>query len=275
MRGAPGNDEELRRDSKRKVSVKLLAAGGIVALLAMACAAPSFAQSGGAPAAFPTLSIGVQDTTEPAKVALTLQILGILTILSIAPAILILTTSFTRIAVVLSFLRTALGTQQLPPNQVILGLSLFLTFFVMKPTWNEIHDTALAPYMAGDLPAPAAFEKGVQPLKHFMVRNTRDTDIDLFLEIRQDTTPEDPERLGMDVLVPAFVISELRTAFQMGFVLYIPFLVIDMVVASVLMSMGMLMLPPVLISLPFKILLFVLVDGWHLVIRSLASSFQV
>ena len=255
--------------------MKLLAAGGIVALLAMACAAPSFAQSGGAPAAFPTLSIGVQDTTEPAKVALTLQILGILTILSIAPAILILTTSFTRIAVVLSFLRTALGTQQLPPNQVILGLSLFLTFFVMKPTWNEIHDTALAPYMAGDLPAPAAFEKGVQPLKHFMVRNTRDADIDLFLEIRQDTTAEDPERLGMDVLVPAFVISELRTAFQMGFVLYIPFLVIDMVVASVLMSMGMLMLPPVLISLPFKILLFVLVDGWHLVIRSLASSFQV
>jgi flagellar biosynthetic protein FliP len=255
--------------------VRERAAFWIIVLAAAALPAAAWAQSSAPASAFPTLSIGVQDTTEPAKIALSLQILGILTILSIAPAILILTTSFTRIAVVLSFLRTALGTQQLPPNQVILGLSLFLTFFVMKPTWTQIHDSALRPYMAGELPAPAAFDLGVQPLKEFMIRNTREADIDLFLDIRQDPLPETPEKLGLDVLVPAFVISELRSAFQMGFVLYVPFLVIDMVVASVLMSMGMLMLPPVLISLPFKILLFVLVDGWHLVIRSLASSFQV
>jgi flagellar biosynthetic protein FliP len=223
----------------------------------------------------PTISLGVQDAGEPAKVALTLQILALLTVLSIAPAILVLTTSFTRIAVVLSFLRTALGTQQLPPNQVIVGLSLFLTFFVMKPTWNQIHDGALRPYMAGELAPALAFDRGVAPLKDFMIKNTREADLKLFLELRDEGAPESPETIGLDVLVPAFVISELRTAFQMGFVLYVPFLVIDMVVASVLMSMGMLMLPPVLISLPFKILLFVLVDGWHLVVRSLAGSFQV
>lgn len=250
----------------------------VTACVAAAAILPGVAlaqSSGAAPMTLPTISLGVQDAGEPAKVALTLQILALLTILSIAPAILILTTSFTRIAVVLSFLRTALGTQSLPPNQVILGLSLFLTFFVMKPTWNEIHESSLRPYMAGELPPAAAFERGVAPLKHFMIVNTREADLNLFLELRDEPAPETPEAVGLEVLVPAFVISELRTAFQMGFVLYVPFLVIDMVVASVLMSMGMLMLPPVLISLPFKILLFVLVDGWHLVVRSLAGSFQV
>jgi flagellar biosynthetic protein FliP len=242
--------------------------------LAMAQSAGTPAGAAAMPLPIPTISLGVQDAGEPAKVALTLQILALLTILSVAPAILILTTSFTRIAVVLSFLRTALGTQQLPPNQVIIGLSVFLTFFVMKPTWTQIHDGALRPYMAGELAPNLAFERGVAPLKDFMLRNTREADLGLFLELREDTPPDSPDAIGLDVLVPAFVISELRTAFQMGFVLYVPFLVIDMVVASVLMSMGMLMLPPVLISLPFKILLFVLVDGWHLVVRSLAGSFQ-
>lgn len=248
--------------------------GILIAAFVLAAPCVVFAQSAAPSAVFPTLSIGVQDAAEPAKVATTLQILGLLTILSIAPAILILTTPFTRIAVVLSFLRSALGTQQVPPNQVILGLALFLTFFVMRPTWNDINTNALAPYLAGELPAPAAFERGVAPLKGFMIRNTRESDLALFVELRGDPAPESPESLGLDILVPSFVISELRAAFQMGFVLYIPFLVIDMVVASVLMSMGMLMLPPVLISLPFKILLFVLVDGWHLVARSLATSFQ-
>lgn len=248
-------------------------------LFAVALSAPSatWAQSTstGTALSLPTLSIGMQQASEPTKVATSLQILALFTILSLAPAILILTTSFTRIAVVLSFLRTALGTQQIPPNQIIIGLSLFLTFFVMKPTWNEVHATALQPYLAGELEPTLALQKGLQPLKDFMIRNTREADLALFIDLRQEPAPESPESLGIDVLVPAFVISELRAAFQMGFVLYIPFLVIDMVVASVLMSMGMLMLPPVLISLPFKILLFVLVDGWQLVIRSLAGSFNV
>jgi flagellar biosynthetic protein FliP len=223
----------------------------------------------------PTLSLGVQDATEPTKVAMSLQILALMTVLSIAPAILILTTSFTRIAVVLSFLRTALGTQQLPPNQVLVGLALFLTFFVMKPTLTDIQTNALDPYLNGELGADVALGRATGSLKGFMLRNTREEDLGLFIELRNGEVPDAPEDLGLEIVVPSFVISELRTAFQMGFVLYIPFLVIDMVVASVLMSMGMLMLPPVLISLPFKILLFVLVDGWYLVVRSLAGSFQV
>jgi flagellar biosynthetic protein FliP len=196
-----------------------------------------------------------------------------MTVLSLAPAILILTTSFTRIAVVLSFLRTAMGTQQLPPNQVLIGLALFLTFFVMAPTWRQIHGEAIGPYLEGEVAGDVAFERATGRMKDFMLSNTRREDLALFAEMRSDEAPDSPADLGLEVVVPSFVVSELRTAFQMGFVLYVPFLVIDMVVASVLMSMGMLMLPPVLISLPFKILLFVLVDGWHLVIRSLAGSF--
>jgi flagellar biosynthetic protein FliP len=227
------------------------------------------------PLSFPTVSLGVSDSTEPSKIALSLQILALMTVLSIAPAILVLTTSFTRIAVVLSFLRTALGTQQLPPNQVLVGLALFLTFFVMSPIWKEVNSTAVQPYLDGQLGADVAYGRATSVMKGFMLRNTRSEDVGLFVELRKEEPPEDPQQLGLEVVVPSFVVSELRTAFQMGFVIYVPFLVIDMVVASVLMSMGMLMLPPVLISLPFKILLFVLVDGWHLVVRSLATSFQV
>ena len=212
-------------------------------------------------------------TPPESKIAVTLQILALMTVLSLAPAILILTTSFTRIAVVLSFLRTAMGTQQLPPNQILIGLAMFITFFVMAPTWKQIHGEAITPYLAGEMAGDVAFTKATTPMKDFMLKNTRTEDLALFVELRDEGAPETPEDLGFEVLVPSFVVSELRTAFQMGFVIYVPFLVIDMVVASVLMSMGMLMLPPVLISLPFKILLFVLVDGWHLVIRSLAGSF--
>ncbi|GJM43969.1 MAG: flagellar biosynthetic protein FliP [Gemmatimonadota bacterium] len=244
----------------------MLAAVALVALVA----APASAQTS---IPMPTLSFGVEDTTEPSKIALSLQILALMTVLSLAPAFLILTTSFTRIAVVLGFLRTALGTQQLPPNQIIIGLSLFLTFFVMAPTWKEIQNEALQPYLDGELSMDVAAARAAGTMKGFMIRNTRTEDLGLFVELRQGEVPQGPEDLGLEVIVPSFVISELRTAFQMGFVLYVPFLVIDMVVASVLMSMGMLMLPPVLISLPFKILLFVLVDGWHLVVRSLAGSF--
>ena len=241
-----------------------------VGLTLLAGVVPAAAQS---PLPFPTLSVGLSDATEPTKIATSLQILALMTVLSIAPAILILTTSFTRIVVVLSFLRTALGTQQLPPNQILIGLSLFLTFFVMAPTWEEIQHGALQPYLAGEVGGDVAFERASGQLKGFMLRNTREKDLALFVELRHKEAPSTPEELGLEVVVPSFVISELRTSFQMGFVLYVPFLVIDMVVASVLMSMGMLMLPPVLISLPFKILLFVLVDGWHLVVRSLTSSF--
>lgn len=246
---------------------------GTLTVLGFAFAAsPAMAQT---PLSLPTISFGVQDATEPTKIAVTLQILALMTVLSVAPAILILTTSFTRIAVVLSFLRTALGTQQLPPNQVILGLALFLTAFVMAPTWQEMNASAIQPYIAGEIGGDVAFNRASGSLKHFMLANTREEDVALFVELRNADVPATPEELGLEVIVPSFVISELRTAFQMGFALYVPFLVIDMVVASVLMSMGMLMLPPVLISLPFKILLFVLVDGWHLVVRSLATSFQV
>jgi flagellar biosynthetic protein FliP len=242
--------------------------------LAMLAASPAAAQTSSA-LPLPTLSFGVSDASEPTEIAMSLQILALLTVLSLAPAILVLTTSFTQIVVVLSFLRTALGTQQLPPNQIIIGLSLFLTFFVMGPTWQHLNDQALQPYLAGEIAADDAFARATGSMKDFMLRNTREEDLDLFVELRADDVPTVPEDLGLEVIVPSFVISELRVAFQMGFVLYLPFLVIDMVVASVLMSMGMLMLPPVLISLPFKILLFVLVDGWHLVVRSLTTSFQV
>jgi flagellar biosynthetic protein FliP len=245
----------------------------IVLVLLMTGAAAAQTPAPG-PLSLPTVSVGVEDTTEPGKIAMTLQILALMTVLSLAPALLILTTSFTRIAVVLSFLRTALGTQQLPPNQIIIGLSLFLTFFVMGPTWKGVHEEAIRPWLDGELAGDVAFSRATGHMKDFMLANTREEDLTLFVELRSDDeVPDGPEDLGLDVIVPGFVVSELRTAFQMGFVIYVPFLIIDMVVASVLMSMGMLMLPPVLISLPFKILLFVLVDGWHLVVRSLAGSF--
>jgi len=243
-----------------------LGIGVTVLVVAQAAAAQT-------PFQLPTLSVGVGDAAEPTKIAMTLQILALMTVLSLAPALLILTTSFTRIAVVLSFLRTALGTQQLPPNQIIIGLSLFLTFFVMTPTWKGVHEESIRPWLDGELAGNVAFDRATGHMTDFMLANTRMEDLALFVELRGGDAPDTPQDLGLDVVIPGFVVSELRTAFQMGFVIYIPFLIIDMVVASVLMSMGMLMLPPVLISLPFKILLFVLVDGWHLVVRSLAGSF--
>lgn len=203
----------------------------------------------------------------------TVKLFMLMTVLMLAPTILILTTCFTRIIVVLSFLRNALGTQQAPPNQLLIGLALFLTFFIMKPVYTEIVDTSVTPFLEEEISREEAMEIGAKPLKEFMLKETREKDIALFLRASDSPNVEEPMDLTLTTIIPAFAISELRTAFSMGFLLFIPFLVIDMVVASILMSMGMMMLPPVMISLPFKILLFVLVDGWHIVVQSIVESF--
>jgi flagellar biosynthetic protein FliP len=197
-----------------------------------------------------------------------------MTVLSLAPAILILTTAFTRIIVVFSFLKQAMGTQQVPPPQVLIGLAMFMTFFVMAPTWNRMNDEALQPYLNGKMTMEQAYDKGVVPLREFMFRQTREEDLALFVRMASVSKPVSRDDVPTYALVPAFAISELRIGFQIGFILFVPFLVIDLVVSSVLMSMGMMMLPPVLISLPFKILLFILVDGWHLIVGSVLNSFR-
>ena len=221
----------------------------------------------------PNVNIGVEAANSPKDVALSMQVLFLLTVLSLAPSILIMMTSFTRIIVVLSFLRSALATQQMPPNQVLVGLALFLTFFTMSPYWEQTNKNALQPYLAGAISQEAAMMEGVKPFREFMFKQTRENDLALFVNISEGPRPNSQEEVPTTVLIPAFIISELKTAFQIGFLIYIPFIVIDMVVASTLMAMGMMMVPPVMISLPFKILLFILVDGWHLVIRSLVTSF--
>ena len=221
----------------------------------------------------PSLKIGIDKAEGPGDASLLLQIIFLLTILTVSPAILILMTSFTRLAVVLSFLRHALGTQQTPSNQVIAGMALFLTFFIMMPVWKEINDQALQPYLQEEIPQQIALQNAVRPVHRFMMRQTREKDLALFVGMSDMERPKTPQDVPLSVLMPAFVISELKTAFFIGFVLYVPFLIIDMVVASVLLSMGMMMLPPILISLPFKLMLFVLVDGWHLVVGSMVRSF--
>jgi flagellar biosynthetic protein FliP len=202
-----------------------------------------------------------------------LQILVLLTILSLVPAILVSVTSFTRIVIVSHFLRQALGTQTMPPNQIIIGLSLFLTFFIMQPVGERINREAVQPMINGQITEMQALDQACVPLREFMLRYTREKDLLLFLNIAKAPRPKNSQDLPMRVVIPSFMISELKTAFQIGFVLFIPFLVIDMVVASVLLSMGMMQLPPAMISTPFKILLFVMVDGWNLVIGSLVKSF--
>lgn len=221
----------------------------------------------------PTFNIGVQDTDSPDKVATALEILLLLTVLSIAPAILLMMTSFTRLIVVFGFLRQAIGTQQMPPNQVLIGLALFLTFFIMQPVWSKANSLGLQPYLNEEISMKEAIDNVQSPLRDFMFRQTREADLALFARMGKIEDPENKEAISTLVLIPAFMISELKTAFQIGFVLYLPFLIIDMVVSSVLLSMGMMMLPPILISMPFKLLLFVLVDGWNLLTGSLVRSF--
>ncbi|MCR4419897.1 MAG: flagellar type III secretion system pore protein FliP [Clostridia bacterium] len=222
---------------------------------------------------WPGLELNITPTEEPAGVVNTLRLLMVLTVLALAPAILVMVTSFTRIVVVLSFLRNALATQQTPPNQVLVGLALFLTFFTMYPVWQEVRTQAVEPYLAGSMDQATAMDAAARPLREFMLRHTREKDLALFVRMAQLPAPPTREDVPLRVLIPAFTISELKTAFQMGFLLYVPFLIIDLVVASTLMSMGMFMVPPIMISLPFKILLFVLVDGWYLVVKSLLESF--
>jgi flagellar biosynthetic protein FliP len=220
----------------------------------------------------PSLQLGMEDVDEPGKVSSALQILFLLTILTLAPSILIMTTSFARIIIVLSFLRQAMGTQQTPPTQVLIGLGLFLTLFVMGPTWSEINQNALQPYLNEEISQMDALKLAEAPLKNFMLAQTREKDLSLFVNLGDGERGNDSE-VEIQSLIPAFIISELKTAFQIGFLIYIPFLILDMVVASILLSMGMMMLPPVLISLPFKLMLFVMVDGWYLIVGSLIRSF--
>ena len=221
----------------------------------------------------PTIQIGVEDLDEPEKVSSALQILILLTILTLAPSILIMTTSFSRIIIVLSFLRQAMGTQQPPPTQVLIGLGLFLTLFVRSPIWSEVNERALKPYLAEEMSQLEALKQAETPIKKFMLRQTREKDLALFIHLANEDKVNHAEEECMQTIVPAFIISELKTAFQIGFLIYIPFLILDMVVASILLSMGMMMLPPVLNSLPFKLMLFVMVEGWYLTVGSLMKSF--
>lgn len=221
----------------------------------------------------PSVTIGVNSADKPGQVSVLLQILFLLTVLSLAPAIVVMMTSFTRLAVVFSLVRHALGTQQMPPNQILVGLALLLTFFLMSPVYDQINKEALQPYLAEEISQDQAIERALQPIRKFMFRQTRQKDIALFMKVSGKDRPRNPDDIPTLVLIPSFVISELKTAFQIGFMIYIPFLVIDMVVASVLLSMGMMMLPPFMISLPFKLMLFVLIDGWNLLVGSMVRSF--
>lgn len=255
------------RGTARRVAPSLLLAIAVLALVT-AVTGDASAQS------LPKITIGVEEgPSGGGQLATGLKIALFLTALSLVPSLLVMMTAFTRIVVVFSFLRQAMSTPSMPPNQVLLSLALFLTVFIMMPVWGEVNDRALKPLIAGEIDEQQALSAGSEPVREFMLGQTREKDLMLFTRASGAERPNGPEDLSMAVILPSFMLSELKTAFQIGFVLYIPFLVVDLVVASVLMSMGMMMLPPAMISLPFKILLFVLVDGWHLIVRSLIKSF--
>lgn len=244
--------------------------GGLAAITALALIlAPSLAF------ALPGIDISIGGTEGPGQVSSALKILAMITILSLAPAIVMLMTAFTRIVIVLSFVRQSLGVQGMPPNQVMVGLALFLTFFVMAPVAREVNDNGLQPYLAGTIGEKEALTAALKPMREFMLDKTRVKDLELFLNMTNSEPPATRSDVPLYVVVPAFVISELTAAFHMGFLIFIPFVLLDFVMASALMSMGMVMLPPAMISLPLKVMLFVLVDGWHLVIQSLVRSVAV
>lgn len=226
------------------------------------------------PTALPNISLNIGGNADQGKAATVVQLLLILTVLSLAPAILMMVTSFTRIVIVLSLVRHALGTQQMPSNQIVIGLALFLTFFIMAPVWQQVNEEALQPYYEDRITGEEAFALAKNPVKNFMLKQTREKDLALFVKLSKEKRPEKPADISLPVLIPAFVISELKTAFQIGFLIFLPFFIVDIVVASILLSMGMMMLPPIMISLPFKLLLFVLVDGWYLIVESLVRSFK-
>lgn len=258
---------------------KHLLARTVLAVLLMALAVAAIAQTQGAQASsipIPNVQLnlgGANPGQKGGDVSSSLQILAMLTVLSIAPAILILTTAFTRIVIIFSFLRTALGTPSIPPNQVVIGLSLFLTFFVMAPTYGKINDDAVKPYMQKQISIDQAIERGQKPLRSFMLKNTYEQDLILFVNIRHEK-PKGPEDVSLVTLVPAFIISELKTAFIVGFYIFLPFMIIDLIVASALMSMGMMMLPPTVVSLPAKILVFVLANGWATVVAAVVAGYR-
>ncbi len=259
----------MRNEAHRIAFFSILALLSLTVILL--CPSPGGAQAKGL--SLPTVKVGVGEAKNSEDVSVLIQILFLLTILSLAPAILVMMTSFTRLIIVFSFLRNAMGIHQMPPNQILIGLSLFLTFFIMTPVWQAVKENAYTPYMEKKLSQEKALAEAMKPVREFMFKQTREKDLALFVGLSKIPRPRNQEDIPTSVLLPAFMISELKTAFQMGFVLFVPFLVIDMVVSSILLSMGMMMLPPVMISLPFKVLLFVLVDGWHLIVGSMVKSF--
>ncbi|MEW6246982.1 MAG: flagellar type III secretion system pore protein FliP [Nitrospirota bacterium] len=249
---------------------RAVAALTLVGVVSAACVGvdPALALAEG-----PSITIDLGRGIGPKHTAVVIQILALLTVLSLAPALLIMATSFTRIVIVLSFLRQALGTQQVPPNQVLISLALFLTVFIMAPVGQRVYDDAVQPLIAEQISYEEAWTRGFEPIRRFMLQQVREKDLELFVELAKMGRPASPDQVPTHLVIPAFMLSELRTAFQIGFLIYIPFLIVDMVVASVLMSMGMMLLPPIVISLPFKLILFVLADGWYLVVGSMVRSF--
>ncbi len=246
----------------------------LVSVLALALLLGGWQALEAAELKIPPLVFDLKSPHGAEQLSTVMKIAVVLTVVSVAPAILLLMTSFTRIVVVLSFLRHALGTQQAPPNQIIISLALFLTFFIMKPVWNQAYEEAYLPYKEGEISDEEFFTGFVKPFRDFMVKHTRQRDLALFVSLTRGEKPQSPDDLPMTTVIPAFAISEMKTAFEIGFLIYIPFIILDMVVASILLSMGMMMLPPVMISLPFKIMLFILVDGWGLLVESLVKSFS-
>lgn len=234
------------------------------------CAIPLISET----AQIPTVDLRINAPQSPAQLVQTLNFVVIITLLILSPSLLMMMTSFTRLLIIFSFLRTALGTQQMPPNTILISMALILTFFIMEPAAKDAWKNGITPYMEEKIGYEEAFDKSIEPFKKFMIKNTREKDLALFLRIKGQDNIKDESEISLTTLLPAFMISELKTAFEIGFLLYLPFLVIDMVVSSVLMSMGMMMLPPVMISLPFKIILFVMVDGWNLIIQNVVQSFK-
>ena len=253
-----------------RAGFRFLMALAVVGAVLLACGGSWAAE---AEFSTPFFSVGLDNAQQSEKPTVVLQIFLLMTVLSLAPAILIMVTSFTRIVIVPSLLRRALGTMQMPPNQVMIGLALFLTFFVMAPVWHQINQNALQPYLDEKIGNQQALQNAVAPLRSFMFKQTREKDLALFVDIAKLQRPKNIEDIPTTVLIPSFIISEVKTAFQIGLLLYVPFLIIDMVVASVLLSMGMMMLPPIMVSLPFKLMLFVLADGWYLLVGSLVKGF--
>ncbi|HOP29201.1 MAG TPA: flagellar type III secretion system pore protein FliP [Spirochaetota bacterium] len=246
----------------------------LITALIMVPAAVSAQNVGGVNMPIPKIAFNITEATGAKDVALSLQILFLLSILTLAPSIIIMMTAFTRVVIVLDFVKRALSLQQMPPNQVIVGLSLFLTFFIMAPTLTEMNDKALQPYLNGQISNQQFFDRGMAPMRDFMFRQTREKDIALFVKLSKIEKPKSRKDIPSYCLIPAFMISELRIAFEIGVFLFLPFIVIDMIIASALMAMGMIMLPPVMISLPFKLILFILVDGWNLLVYELVRSFR-